>query len=655
MKKLLLFATALIVSAGLTAQKSPAKLKPGIPVFSNQLFKIDEENMVKKPVMVTVAERPTYRATSEVTVLNLGNAANAYGLTNGGRTALWADPNTNSVAFSHRMLVTPGSGYLAYDRSKDGGNTWVNNIQVFNPTAGGTANARYPQGVIYNPAGNTNPDNAYYSFFAPTLDGSNGTAASWGGYGAGTTKLDDTGLSQVGWPSIPPYRQNVPDAMAVNPVTGDIFVVESSLIGGLGNQYLDSLLITRGIFNPALGKYEYEQSLLYAPSAILYGGTASAVADTRVAFAPDGMIGYIMILGDNGGDLFATGVSYYPILYKTTDGGVSWDESPISVTLGGPDGIPGIVNECLTDDQIATLFVPPLPNRDEIGYTTAFTSDFAVDMYGNPVISVTIGIASTDTPYSIVATGGYGASYNIFSQDGGETWLAHKLQSNKTFRGTFGDATEDTRSQLTTTQDGSKMFFSWLDTDFEGVTDNIQPDIFCVGWDIANNTYTNVVNVTFLSEGWLQAFMGTASFYAFVNETASPTEYTVPFAYQAMDPTDPALPVQYKYIPDFKFIEPDFVITGVNSDKPVNKNMVSQNYPNPFNGTSTLELNLSSLSKVSLEVYNLVGQKVSEIQSRNLQAGNHTLTIDANGLKAGIYAYTVIINGERTTRKMVVK
>lgn len=655
MKKLLLIATALVISAGLTAQKSPAKLKPGVPVVSNQIFKIDEASIVQKPSIVSLIERPVYRSTSDITVLDIGISANAYGLYNGGRTALWSDPITNTVAFSHRMAVNPGSGYLAYDISKDGGNTWANNNQVFNPTAGGTANARYPQGLIYNPAGNTDPDNAYYTFFAPTLDGSNGTAGSWGGYCGGTVKLDGTGLSQVGWSSQPPIRHNVPDAMTINPVTNDIFIVESSLVGGLGNQYLDSLLITHGVFNAPLGKYEYEQSLLYAPSAVAYGGDFSAVSDTRIAFAPDGMTGYIMILGDNGGDLFATGVSYYPILYKTTDGGVSWDETPTFAVLGGPDGIPGIVNECLTDDQIAELFLPPLPNRDEIGYTTAFTSDFCVDLFGNPVISVTIGIASSDTPYSIVASGGFGASYNIFSQDGGETWLAYKFQSNKTFRGTFVDIDEDTRSQLTTTPDGTKMFFSWLDTDFEGVTDNIQPDIYCVGWDIATNTYTPVTNVTFLSDGWLQAYMGTAAYYAFEGESGDVPYYTIPFAYQAMDPTDPTLQVQYKYIPDFMFLESDFTITGTASEKPASSNFVSQNYPNPFNGSSNIELNLGSASTVSLEVYNLVGQKVYEIPARSLQPGNHIMTIDANGLKAGVYAYSVNINGEKITRKMVVK
>lgn len=551
-------------------------------------------------------------------------------------------------------MVTPGSGYLAYDLSTDGGATWSVYNQIFDPTAGGTANARYPQGGIYNPAGNTDPNNAYMNVFAATLDGSNGTAGSWGGYGTATTKLDGTGNSQLGWPSVPPIRQNVPDAMTINPVTGDLFVVDPSVIGGLGNQYVDTLVITRGIFNSELGKYDYEQSLLYAPVNV-YG---TAVADSRIAFAPDGMTGYIMTLSDNGEDPFATELAYYPILYKTTDGGETWDETPITVPLGGPDGLYGIEYGLLTDDQIALLFEEPLPNRDEIVYTTAFTSDFAVDMYGNPVISVVIGVASS-TAYSIISETQTFASFNIYSNDGGETWYAQKVGTNLlTFRGTWGEISEDNRSQLTTTPDGSKMFFSWLDTDFEGQVDNNQPDIYCVGWDVVNNTYTDAdpntddidaVNVTFLSDAWLQAYMGTASYYCFT----SGNNYIVPFAYQEMDPTDPAVQVQYKYIPDFMFNESDFVWVGTNQVA-AESNGISQNFPNPFHGTSQVEINLTASAKVSLEVYNLVGQKVYELPSSDLGSGSHTLVIDATNLKPGIYTYSVITNNERSTRKMIV-
>lgn len=643
MKKLLLIATAVCISAGLFAQKSPVKVKSNVPTASMKLYNVDEESLLNSTTIVNnTLPRPSVKGTADITIINIGGASNAYGLYNGGRTAIWADPNINAVAFFHRMLIPPGSGYIAHDLSLDGGNTWTVNNQFYNPTIAPGANARYPQGVLVNPVGNTDPNNAYAVNVNPILDGSNGTAGSWGGLGAAFTKLDGTGAAQQSWPSTPPFRNNVPDAMTVNPVTGEVFVVEPSLIGGLGNQYVDTLVITRG--NIAGDAITWEQELLYAP-VVSYG---TSVADTRIAFAPDGQTGYIMTLSDNGEDGFATGLAYYPILYKTTDGGNTWSDA-ITVPLGGPDGMNGIVNGLLTDDQIAELFEAPVPARDEIAYTTAFTSDFAVDYNGNPVISVVVGVAAS-TAYSIVSASGFFASYNILSLDGGQSWLAQKLGANlKTFRGEWGEVAEDNRSQLTTSYDGRYMFFSWLDTDFEGQVDNIQPDIFCVGWDVENNLYTDVVNVTFLSDAWLQAYMGTASYYALPTTGG----HIVPLMYQDFNTTDPLQPVQYKYIKDFSFSAADYYIVGNSYKETVSK--ISQNYPNPFNGVTRVDVTLTKQANVSLEVYNLLGQKVYEIPARNLGEGTHNFQINAAGLNAGIYTYSVIANGERTTRKMVIK
>jgi hypothetical protein len=422
------------------------------------------------------------------------------------------------------------------------------------------------------------------------------------------------------------------------------------LVGGLGTGYTDTLVITRGILNTSTGQYDWEQEPFYAP--MIHGASIAGIADTRIAFAPDGMIGYIMLLADNEEDLMATGLAYYPVLYKTTDGGITWDNSPITVPLGGPDGLAGITQDLLTDDQIALLFEEPLPTREEIVYTTAFTSDFAVDYQGNPVISVVIGVASS-TPYSIVSETRTFASYNIFSKAQGEEWYAQKLGDNLiTFRGEWiTDFSEDNRSQLTTTLDGTKMFFSWLDTDFPDVLDNLQPDIFCAGWDIETNTYTEVMNVTYLSDAWLQAFMGTASYYALIPSAGS---YIIPLMYQEMTPTDPAQPVQYKYIKDFTITDAMFTISNAKNLQP-SAGTVSQNYPNPFNGTSQVQVDLKTKADVSLEVYNIVGQKVYEIPTSSLTQGSHTLTIKAKDLKAGIYSYSVLINGEKISRKMIVE
>jgi hypothetical protein len=81
---------------------------------------------------------------------------------------------------------------------------------------------------------------------------------------------------------------------------------------------------------------------------------------------------------------------------------------------------------------------------------------------------------------------------------------------------------------------------------------------------------------------------------------------------------------------------------------------ISQNYPNPFNGTTQVDVTLAKSASVSLEVYNIVGQKVYEIPARNLTEGTHLFEINVASLKAGVYTYAVIANGERSTRKMMV-
>ena len=660
MKKLLLIAGALLISAGLYAQKAPAKVKMNVRSHSAQLFNIAEDVPAQQATMVStqLVYQNLNKGTNDITVMDIGTSANAFGLYNGGRTALWADPNINSVAFFHRMAIPPGSGFIANDLSKDGGATWTVNNQMYAPV--GDAVGRYPQGVLLNPVGNKDPNNAYAVNVNAAADKSNGDL--WGGLGASSIKLDGTNLSQQSWSTTGAFRNNVPDAMTVNPVTGDVFVVEPSLIGGLGNQYVDTLVITRGSLVDNV--MEWEQTLLYAP-VNQYG---TGVADEKIAFAPDGLIGYISTLSDNGEDDHATESAYYPILYKTTDGGLTWDENPIVVPLGGPDGLSAIVHGLMNDAQWAEFWGDPLPEREDIIYTTAFTHDLAVDANGNPVINVVIGVSgvhgSGATAYSILSSSGYFASYNIFSRDGGVTWMAQKLGDNlRQFRGTWFTAddntemSEDNRSQITSSFDGTHMFFSWLDTDFDQAEENTKPDIYCIGWEAGLNKYTDVVNVTFLSDAWLQAYMGTASCYAF--GPADGYEHIIPFVYQEMtvvnNTPDPGSPVQYKYISDFKFTAADYFWVPI-TVKEVKKTVagISQNYPNPAKDLASVKVTLTKSAKVSLEVFNILGQKVYEIAARDLSEGTHQLDINVKALKAGVYTYSVIANGERSNRKMMV-
>ena len=69
---------------------------------------------------------------------------------------------------------------------------------------------------------------------------------------------------------------------------------------------------------------------------------------------------------------------------------------------------------------------------------------------------------------------------------------------------------------------------------------------------------------------------------------------------------------------------------------------LDQNYPNPFNPSTNIQFTLAATSNVTLEVYNMLGQKVATIlQGQKMNAGNHTQVFDASSLASGMYVYRI--------------
>lgn len=94
------------------------------------------------------------------------------------------------------------------------------------------------------------------------------------------------------------------------------------------------------------------------------------------------------------------------------------------------------------------------------------------------------------------------------------------------------------------------------------------------------------------------------------------------------------------------------VITGLESD---NKDMnpvdysLSQNYPNPFNPSTTIRFYLKADAKVTLRVFNILGQEVAALINRNMNAGNHSSVFDASRLTSGMYIYRLEVKGSDGT------
>ncbi|MCH8494695.1 MAG: T9SS type A sorting domain-containing protein [Balneolales bacterium] len=61
------------------------------------------------------------------------------------------------------------------------------------------------------------------------------------------------------------------------------------------------------------------------------------------------------------------------------------------------------------------------------------------------------------------------------------------------------------------------------------------------------------------------------------------------------------------------------------------------NFPNPFNPTTNIMFELGTPDNVTMEVFNVVGQRVASMQLGMKDAGRHQVTFDAANLSSGVY------------------
>jgi hypothetical protein len=57
--------------------------------------------------------------------------------------------------------------------------------------------------------------------------------------------------------------------------------------------------------------------------------------------------------------------------------------------------------------------------------------------------------------------------------------------------------------------------------------------------------------------------------------------------------------------------------------------------------------------QVSLAVFNLLGEKVADLVNEFRESGNYTVEFNASSLASGTYIYSLNVNGNSITKKMV--
>ena len=81
---------------------------------------------------------------------------------------------------------------------------------------------------------------------------------------------------------------------------------------------------------------------------------------------------------------------------------------------------------------------------------------------------------------------------------------------------------------------------------------------------------------------------------------------------------------------------------------------LEQNYPNPFNPSTVIEFSLpEDVKNVKLSIYNVLGEKVTELVNTSLVAGKYSYTWNASAVATGMYICELRTDKYVSVKKML--
>ena len=459
--------------------------------------------------------------------LTLGTASNAFTQILSESNQVIANNDLNSVLFIHRnntAIFGGHSGQLRYDISTNGGASWTTDLGILNPlSVNGTNPARYPQISLYNPTGNTNPNNAYLVYQAATFGGTN-----WNGIVTGVRRLNGTGNTEnynqaIGTNTLIPRSQ-------VEGAPGTYWAVD----GIWNGTNITGYRVLKGTWNGTTDVAWAVNNTLTPAFNTLFDSTAKT-SDFVIGFDPSGTEGWICILTHvtPGPSDFA----FYPVFYHSTDAGATWT-GPETVDLGA--------YSCITSN-ITPGNVP----------TTAFDVDLTVDVNGNP--HALVEICNGPGTYSVFP-GEWRAMFDITRENG--MWVPIEVGQRSAFRGNWGTAPNvvdmDAHCQASRTADGTRIFLNWTDTDTTGIgtTDNQSPNLFGRAYNVATRNWNTLQDFTSCNFSIAGNILFPKMAPVVLGTTGS---YRIPAAFLELDiNNDPINPITSVYLDSLVVNDVDF-------------------------------------------------------------------------------------------------
>ncbi|GJQ64155.1 MAG: hypothetical protein SCALA702_32080 [Melioribacteraceae bacterium] len=80
---------------------------------------------------------------------------------------------------------------------------------------------------------------------------------------------------------------------------------------------------------------------------------------------------------------------------------------------------------------------------------------------------------------------------------------------------------------------------------------------------------------------------------------------------------------------------------------------LTQNYPNPFNPSTKISFSIASREKVTITVFDVLGNNIENLVNTVYDPGTYTVSFDGSGLSSGIYFYKISAGAFNSVKKMM--
>jgi len=637
MKKVLFLGAAMLISAGIMAQSTGERTLVGASNKYEKVQKLNRTESVNQQVSNPVnrpVQKLNNKAALAITKTYIGTSANVFSVLLPEQAGLAANEATGLIQMTHRANgVDFSSGYIHAAFSTDGGFSfndstvmvWENNDSYI---------ARYPSGVIYNPTGNTTPANAYAVSAGPVI------VSTWaGGYFssetfAGTNFAYDLSLFTDTVGGAQPY--NYMPRMHMQARGNKVFLYGDANTDDGTNYTGINTTINIGTFNAGTNSFDWTLAT-HTPTYLADGlGNPDGYVYPGFAMDDDGLNGYLIYIGRNGDAIDQ--LTYQPLVYKTTDGGLTWTEQAAF--------------NWTTCPAIQTLATDLSPVGRPMFSTV---KDATIDADGYLHFSSYIHGAYSDNVDSLgyysVYTGMQGIIFDTYQTATGwasmivDTVFATDPDDATTLidAGTADYVAWDERFQMSRTDDGSKIVYAWMDTDPILTDVNIYPDIMVKMYDVATGVMGPKINLT---AGTAYDAMNYWMYLADITFDKG-SYYQVNMSTSTLNMASGG-PVDHEYINGVYLDETGNLYTGIN-DLPLDA-AISM-YPNPTSGDLNISFNNLAAGNYNVVVYNTIGGVVI---NQNMDVNGAVVrTINMNELPTGIYMVQVSNENGATTKKVI--